>query len=73
MAGKQDNIRNQWSDIAFAFALALVWLDHYKLDVRFEYIQGAETDFIISVFIATLLFYEVNSYLFLRLKTGELQ
>ena len=35
--------------------------------------QGCETDFIISVLIATLLFCEVNSYLFFCLKTGEFQ
>ena len=35
--------------------------------------QGGETDFIISVHIETLLFCEVNFYLFFCLKTGELQ
>ena len=36
-------------------------------------VQGGETDFIISVLIGTLLFCEVNSYLFFCLRTGELQ
>ena len=31
--GKLDNIRNQWSDIAFAFAFRLVWLDHKSDDL----------------------------------------
>ena len=35
--------------------------------------QGGEMEFIISVLIATLLFCEVNSYLFFCLKTGRLQ
>ena len=36
-------------------------------------VQGGKMDFIISVLIGTLLFCEVNSYLFFCLKTGELQ
>ena len=28
VAGKLDNISNKWSDLTFAFAFALVWLDH---------------------------------------------
>ena len=31
VAGKLDNVRNQWSDITFAFTFALVWLDHNML------------------------------------------
>ena len=38
-----------------------------------QYAQGGETDLIISVLIGTLLFCEVNSYLFFCLKMGELQ
>ena len=36
-------------------------------------VSGWRNGFVISVFIATLLFCEVNSYLFFCLKTGELQ